>query len=148
MPWFRGFKKFLNSPFGIWLLSSIVIGLLVNFVTEEQQCYTTGISFAPKLAKSTYEMDVRIIRIAHAIYKGKDEDASTASVTAIMNGHDYVYMEYKDKTIIDVKADIFESARALTSLGQKVAVNPESLYSNINSTLALIADYRLGYEPN
>jgi hypothetical protein len=37
VPKFGRFAKFLNSPFGIWLLSSIVIAAFVSYVSEEER---------------------------------------------------------------------------------------------------------------
>jgi len=143
-----GIWKFLNSPLSIWLLTTIVVGLLVSFISEEERCYTATITFLPKLARSLSERDIRTLKVSEALLLSNSTDEAVKAIGLIFSGADYAYGEYKDKSLLDVLFDINVSELALVNVGQKTALSPLDLESQPSVPLYKIFDVQRGFEIN
>jgi hypothetical protein len=122
-----GIGKFLNSPFGLWVLSSVVIAALLSIVSDEQRCYSTAVTAIPKLAKAASERDLRLLEIVAAVNSGKPQPAIDTDIKAIVNGSIYFYRDYKDKSLLDAEFDLAQSLLEMGQIGQKEAVDLTAL---------------------
>jgi hypothetical protein len=118
--------KFLNSPFCLWLLSSVVIAMLVSFVSDEQRCYSTAVTRVPQLAKSASELDLRMLEIIAVVHGGKPRPAIEGDIKAIVNGSTYFYQDYKGKSLLDTQFDLGQGLMEIAQIGQKESLDPSA----------------------
>jgi hypothetical protein len=112
-------SKFLNSPFGLWLLSSVVLAGFLTIASEEQRCYSTAIPAVPKLVKTASERDLRILEILTVIHNDKSQSSIEAEITGIISGSRYFYGDYKGKSMLDLELDLVQSVLEMNQIGQK-----------------------------
>jgi hypothetical protein len=121
MRFLRLISKFLNSAFGLWLLSSVVLGVFLSVASEEQRCYSTAKTIIPKIAKSASERDLRLLAIYTVIHSNKPTSETLAAIKGITNGTTYCYQDYKGTSLMDLEFNLIESNIEIESLGSKEA---------------------------
>lgn len=132
-------SKFLNSPFGLWLLSSVAIAGFLSFASEQQRCYSAALTVIPKLAKAASERDLRMLEIGNAIHSGKPQPAIDADIKSIVAGSTYFYRDYQGKSLLDVEFDLAQSVLETADLGQKEEPDLEALTDDAGAISAIIA---------
>ena len=117
----RLISKFLNSAFGLWLLSSVVLGVFLSIASEEQRCYSTAKTILPKIAKTASERDLRILAISTVIHSNKPTSETLTAIRGITNGTTYFYQDYKGTSLMDLEFILIESSLEIESLRSKEA---------------------------
>jgi hypothetical protein len=132
MRFLRLISKFLNSAFGLWLLSSVVLGVFLSIASEEQRCYSTAKTIIPKIAKSASERDLRILAIYTVIHSNKPTSETLAAIKSITNGTTYFYQDYKGTSLMDLEFNLMVSDIEILSLGQKKRAHPDALRNEVD----------------
>ena len=99
--WRRVFE-FLNKPLMIWALSTVTVTVVGWYYTSFQQCVRDADEYERTYSKLTTEIDDRRAYIRRAVV-----DAETsADLRAAMQNLPYVYREYKEATLKELRGDL------------------------------------------
>ena len=129
--------KFLNSAFGLWLLSSVVIAAFLSTASQEEKCSSTAISIIPKIAKSASERDLRVVAIITALHANKPSPEIEATIKGIITGSTFFYRDYKGTSLLDLEFNLYESTLQTYFLGLEKTPEPSD-FSNRELTVAEI----------
>lgn len=122
--------SFLNSAFGIWALSSIVIGIITWTFTQYEDCTSKFVFYEDRFAKLLTEYQFREGRykaaMANANFDYKKAETFRGPDT------EYIFSEFKGKTLADISSDLIRSFGNLSIYSDIESFDADSKYLQID----------------
>jgi hypothetical protein len=110
----RQLWSFLNSAFGIWLLTTVVVGFSAAVWADNQNCRVRTANLSERYSRIAAEVEQRVVSLCQAILKADSyQQAKSALSSSTGSKVPYRYLEFKDRTLDDLEEEYFDLAEKL-----------------------------------
>jgi hypothetical protein len=99
LTWKSRVWRFLNSPFGIWLMSTVVIGSATTLLTERHSCISDTDALAEQYYREYIETKSRLKWMADAALSTTTWDEVKEVLAQRGTSDSYTISEFKDETL-------------------------------------------------
>jgi hypothetical protein len=94
---------YLNSPFSIWVLSTLVIGLVASVLTDQQSCRARVTQTSERYSRLSAEVHQREARFFDAVAKARSGEELNQALLLIGPTAPYRYLEFRDRTLAELE---------------------------------------------
>ena len=104
----------MNSAFGIWLLSTVVVGFSAAVWADNQNCRVQTANLSERYSRIAAEVEQRVVSLCQAVLKADSDQQANSALSSLTGSQvPYRYLEFKDRTLDDLEEEYFDLAEKL-----------------------------------